>query len=160
MSPGYLKLKDQNAQLFTADGFLKSQDIGFYDENHFFYICGRKKDIIKVDGVSVALKELEQILMANKDVSEAAVIGVKDTERGESPMAFVTLVDGSDVTEEQLVAYVNDRVNDHKKLTDNALRVLDTMPKTHTGKVRKGELYSLATNLIWARHFGIVKLFD
>ena len=82
-------------------------------------------------------------------MSDAAVIGMKDSDRGESPMCFVTLVDGALVTEDQLVSYLNDRVNDHKKINDSLLRVLDTMPKTHTGKVRKADLYDLAmTNIL------------
>jgi 4-coumarate--CoA ligase len=90
-------------------------------------------------GVSVAPAELEHLLIGHKDVVNAAVIAVSDDSHGEIPMAFVTVVEGSDVTGVELVEYVDSQVNDHKKLR-GGLRIVDSFPVTPSGKIKKTQL--------------------
>ncbi|XP_054165690.1 uncharacterized protein LOC128963216 [Oppia nitens] len=139
VTPGYVNNAKENEKLFTPEGFLKSGDIGYYDCNHFFYIVGRSKQMIKVDGVSISPVELEHLLISHKDVENAAVVGISDDERGEVPMAFVTVIEGAYVTEEQLIEFVDSQVNDHKKLR-GGLRILESFPTTPSGKIHKSKL--------------------
>jgi acyl-coenzyme A synthetase/AMP-(fatty) acid ligase len=69
----------------------------------------------------------------------AAVVGVKHEDRGEVPKAFVTLVEGSEVTEEELISFIDSKVNDFKKLR-GGLKIVERMPKTHSGKIKKSQL--------------------
>ncbi|XP_054166584.1 luciferin 4-monooxygenase-like [Oppia nitens] len=144
VTPGYLENKEENEKLFTADGYLKSGDIGYYDDNHFIYIVGRIKDVINVERVIVRPAELESILLSHRDVMNTAVIGVKDEERIEVPMAFVTVVNGSQVTPKELIDYVDSRVNYYKKLR-GGLKILEAFPMTSLKKINKSELRRLYT---------------
>ncbi|CAG2106600.1 unnamed protein product [Medioppia subpectinata] len=142
VTPGYLNNPDENAKLFTADGFLKSGDIGYYDENGFIYIVGRIKDIINVERTIVTPAEIENVLLTHRDVINAAVFGVRDEDRGEVPMAFVTLAQGSTVSAQEIVDYVDSRVNYYKKLR-GGVRILDSMPMTSLKKINRAELKKL-----------------
>ncbi|CAG2114800.1 unnamed protein product [Medioppia subpectinata] len=139
VTPGYVNNSRENERLFTGHSYLRSGDIGYYDDNHYFYIIGRIKEMIIVDGVNIALAELERLLTGHKSVVNAAVIAVSDDGHGEVPMAFVTVVEGSDVTEQELIAYVNGQVNEHKKLR-GGLRIVDKFPTTPSGKIKKPQL--------------------
>ncbi|CAG2110323.1 unnamed protein product, partial [Medioppia subpectinata] len=139
VTPGYLNNDKENAKLFTSDGFLKSGDYGYYDDKEFFYVIGRFKEIIKVEGYVVSPAELEHILLQNKKIENAAVIGIKDEERDEIPMAFVTLVKGSQLTEKQIQDWVDSRVNYYKKLR-GGVRIIDQFPLTPLKKINKTEL--------------------
>jgi 4-coumarate--CoA ligase len=159
VTTGYYGAEKETQRLFTSDGFLRSGDLGFYDEKEFFFVVGRIKDMIKCDGlyslfefgashslsragVSVSPAELENLLLSHKEVTCAAVIGVEDDERGHVPMAFVTLVEGAESSEEQLSDWLDRRVNEFKKLR-GGLRVIQSMPRTHSGKVRKSLLHEI-----------------
>ncbi|CAG2109652.1 unnamed protein product [Medioppia subpectinata] len=141
-TPGYLNNPDENAKVFTTDGFLKSGDIGYYDENGFIYIVGRIKDIINVERTIVTPAEIENVLLTHRDVINAAVFGVRDEDRGEVPMAFVTLAQGSTVSAQEIVDYVDSRVNYYKKLR-GGVRILNSMPMTSLKKINRAELKKL-----------------
>ena len=83
--------------------------------------------------------EIENILLTHKDVVNAAVFGVKDEERGEVPMAFITRANGATVTPQELIDYVDSRVNYYKKLR-GGIRVLDAFPLTSLKKINRGVL--------------------
>ena len=135
-------MEEENAKLFTADGFLKSGDYGYYDDKEFFYVIGRFKEIIKVEGYVVSPAELEHILLQNKKIENVTVIGVKDEERDEVPMAFVTLVKGAVLSEEQIQEWVDSRVNYYKKLR-GGVKIIDKFPLTPLKKINKTELKKL-----------------
>ncbi|CAG2179365.1 unnamed protein product, partial [Oppiella nova] len=142
---GYLNNPEENSKLFTSDGFLKSGDIGYYDDNHYFYTVGRSKEVINVERSIVMPAEIENILLTHNDVVNAAVFGVKDEERGEVPMAFVTLVNGVTVEPQELIDYVDSRVNYYKKLR-GGIRVLDAFPLTSLKKINRGVLKKMLYN--------------
>ena len=155
---------EENAKLFTEDGFLKSGDLGYYDDNEFFYFLGRIKDVIKVEGivdldkqkyfndlaqigVIVSPTELENILLKNKEIENAAVIAIKSEEYDEIPLAFVKLVNGSNLSPEDIQKFVDDQVNYYKKLR-GGVRLIDTFPLTVLKKINKKELKKMITNSI------------
>jgi acyl-CoA synthetase (AMP-forming)/AMP-acid ligase II len=95
--------------------------------------------------INVYPSELEQILMTHSDVENAAVIGVKHVTYNEVPLAFVTLVKGSTVSEQTLIDYVDSRVNYYKKLR-GGLKILEAFPVTSLRKINKTELRKMVTN--------------
>ena len=136
MTPGYLNLPEKNTESFDRDGFIRSGDAGYYDDNDLLYIMDRYKQIIKVEGVIVLPSELEYLLLQHQDVSEAAVVGIKDSHYGEVPKAFVVLKPNRKVSEESLVQYMDGLVNPYKKLR-GGITFLKELPKTPLGKINK-----------------------
>ena len=136
MTPGYLNLPEKNAETYDREGFLRSGDAGYYDEQDLLYIMDRYKQIILVEGVIVLPSELEYLLLSHEDVSEAAVIGVKHNYYGEVPKAFVVLKPNRRVSEDSLIKYIDGLVNSFKKLR-GGLTFLQELPKTPLGKINK-----------------------
>lgn len=96
---------------FTSDGWLRTGDLGYYDDEQFFYIVDRLKELIKYNGYQVAPAELEAILVHHPKVFEAGVIGLPDEVAGELPIAFVVLKEGQKISEKELQAYVASTYN-------------------------------------------------
>ncbi|XP_054156790.1 luciferin 4-monooxygenase-like, partial [Oppia nitens] len=136
---GYYGNKDVFTNLFTIDGFLMTGDIGYYDENEFFYFVDRIKDIIKFNGKIVSTIELENQLLTHPSVERAAVIGIDSQLYGQIPMAFVTLNTGAIDKAGDIKEFVNKRVDVNKQLR-GGLKILDKMPLTSLGKINKSKL--------------------
>ncbi|RZC42636.1 AMP-binding domain containing protein, partial [Asbolus verrucosus] len=136
---GYL---GSDESVFDEEGFFKSGDLGYYDEEEFFYIVSRLKDIIKYKGFQVSPVELENILMQHPAVKEAAVIGIPDERAGEVPLAFIVKHPEKNVTEDKLVRYLNERISVQKRLY-GGVKFVDEIPKNSTGKVLRGKLKEL-----------------
>ncbi|MGH9323452.1 MAG: 4-coumarate--CoA ligase family protein [Vicinamibacteria bacterium] len=128
---GYLNQPAATAQVIDADGFFHSGDIGHADDEGYFYIVDRLKELIKYKGLQVAPAELEALLLSHPGVADAAVIPIPDEEAGEVPKAFV--VPRGDVTEEALMAFVAEHVAPYKKI--RALEMVDQIPKSPSGKI-------------------------
>jgi acyl-CoA synthetase (AMP-forming)/AMP-acid ligase II len=128
---GYLKNPGATAAVIDADGFFHSGDIGHVDEDGYFRIVDRLKELIKYKGLQVAPAELEAVLLTHPAVADAAVIPIPNEEAGEVPKAFV--VRRGDVTEDALMAYVAERVAPYKKI--RALEILEQIPKSPSGKI-------------------------
>ena len=135
-TPGYLNLPDKNAETFDEEGFLRSGDAGYYDDNELLYIMDRYKQIIKVEGVIVLPSELEYLLLTHEDIAEASVIGIKDQFYGEVPKAFVVLKPNRKLSEETVIKYIDNLVNNYKKLR-GGVTFLKELPKTPLGKINK-----------------------
>ena len=120
------------------DGFFLTGDVAVMNEDGWFYIVDRKKDMINVSGYKVWPREVEDVLYTHPAVKEAAVIGVPDEYRGETPKAFIALKDAETATEEDLVAYCRDRMAAYKY--PRQVSFLDELPKTATGKFLRREL--------------------
>jgi long-chain acyl-CoA synthetase len=125
-----------------VDGWLHTGDIGMVDEEGYVYIFDRKKDMIICGGYNIYPIELEEVLYENPKVLEAAVIGVPDDRMGEIPKAYITLKPGERADEEEIMAYVKDRLAKYKKLRSVAF--LDELPKGPTGKILRRELRELS----------------
>lgn len=104
---GYCGDVNSTRETIDQDGWLHTGDVGYYDEDGYFYIVDRMKELIKYKGFQVPPAELEQILLTHPAVDDAAVLGLPDEESGELPLAFVVKQPGSNVTESEIIEYVN-----------------------------------------------------
>lgn len=138
---GYWRQPDETDRAFTADHYLKTGDICRTDEEGWFYLVDRAKDMIVASGFKVWPREVEDVLVTHPAVSEAAVIGVADAYRGESPKAFVVLRPGQSTTEEELRKLCRERLAPYK--TPRQFVIVDALPKTPSGKVLRRELRDL-----------------
>jgi acyl-CoA synthetase (AMP-forming)/AMP-acid ligase II len=128
---GYLNNPEATAEIFTGDGWLRTGDIGRVDENGFFYIVDRLKELIKYKGYQVAPAELEAVLVSHPKVKDAGVIGVRMEAGEEIPKACV--VCEGDLDSEELIAYVSERVAPYKRVRE--VEFVDEVPKSASGKI-------------------------
>jgi len=128
---GYLNNPEATAATITPDGWLRTGDIGYVDEDGYFYIIDRVKELIKYKGLQVAPAELEAVLLSHPAVADAAVIPSPDEEAGEVPKAFVVLK--APATAEELMDYVAQRVAPFKKI--RRIEFVEQIPKSPSGKI-------------------------
>jgi long-chain acyl-CoA synthetase len=134
---GYWNKPEETAKALPG-GVLHTGDVGYMDEQGWFYIVDRKKDQINAGGYKVWPREVEDVLYEHEAVREAAVVGVPDEYRGESVKAFVSLRPGRTVSEEDLIAFTKERMAAYKY--PRQIEFLDEIPKTVTGKLLRREL--------------------
>ncbi|KAK7099195.1 uncharacterized protein [Littorina saxatilis] len=118
----------------VQDGWLRTGDLGHVDEDGYFSITDRLKELIKYKGFQVAPAELEALLLTHPAVSDVAVVGVPNEEAGELPKAFVVPRPGVPFSEKDVIDFLHSKVAPHKKLR-GGLHVLETIPKTASGKI-------------------------
>jgi long-chain acyl-CoA synthetase len=122
-----------------VDGWLHSGDLGYVDEDGFLYLVDRKKDLIVSGGVNVFPKDIEEIIVQHPAVREAAVFGIPSEKWGETPLAAVILHHQGEITEEQLCAWINDRVDGrHQRVATVVFK--DDFPRSTAGKTLKREM--------------------
>ncbi|WP_394777843.1 long-chain fatty acid--CoA ligase [Undibacterium sp.] len=137
---GYWKKPDATAEVMTADGFLRTGDVGYMDEDGFIYIVDRTKDMILCGGYNVYPRNIEEAIYEHPGVAEVSVIGVPDAYRGQSPKAFVKLKAGAaEMTLEEMKEFLKGRLGKHEMLQELEIRA--ELPKTPVGKLSKKELY-------------------
>ena len=110
-------------------------DIGYYDNDGYFYIVDRLKELIKVKGFQVAPAELEEVLLTHPQVADCAVLGMPDNRAGEIPKAFVVRK-SNEVSEKELISFVSSKVSEYKHLK-GGVRFVDSIPKSPSGKILK-----------------------
>ncbi len=138
VTKAYYNRPDENASAFV-DGWFLTGDIGFMDEEGFFTIVDRKKDMIISGGFNVYPQMIEQAIYEHSDVEEALVIGIPDDYRGEAAKVFIKLRNGaSSMSLDGLRAFLKSRVGPHE--LPAALEIRDDLPKTPVGKLSKIEL--------------------
>jgi long-chain acyl-CoA synthetase len=135
---GYWRRPDATADAFSADGWFRSGDLAVVDEDGYFFIVDRKKDLIIRGGYNVYPREVEEILYSHPAVREAAVVGMPHDELGEEVAAAVALKPHTRVTEEELREFVKEQVAAYKY--PRVVWFVDELPKTATGKILKREL--------------------
>ncbi len=128
---GYLNNPEATAATLDEEGWLHTGDIGRAGERGEFYVVDRVKELIKYKGYQVPPAELEAVLLSHPAVADAAVIPSPDPEAGEVPKAFV--VKRSDVSADELIAFVAERVAPHKKV--RRLEFIEQVPKSASGKI-------------------------
>jgi acyl-CoA synthetase (AMP-forming)/AMP-acid ligase II len=128
---GYLYHPDATAATITDDGWLRTGDLGYVDEDGHLHLVDRLKEMIKYKGAQVAPAELEAVLLSHPNVADAAVVGSPDEEAGEVPKAFV-VAKGEAVVEE-IVAYVSGKVAPHKRI--RKAEFVEEIPRSITGKI-------------------------
>ncbi len=132
---GYWNRPEATAEAIDPDGWFHSGDMGKVDDDGFYYIVDRKKELIIRGGFNVYPREIEEVLYEHPAVREAAVIGLPHDTHGEEVGAAVALHPGSDVTEDDIRAYVKERVAPYKY--PRVVWFLDDLPKGGTGKILK-----------------------
>ncbi|MGH3327207.1 MAG: class I adenylate-forming enzyme family protein [Streptomycetales bacterium] len=135
--PGYWNKPEATAHTLR-DGELRTGDVGFMDDEGWFYVVDRKKDMINAAGYKVWPREVEDVLVEHPAVREAAVIGVPDTYRVETVKAFVSLRPGGQANAKELIAFCKERMAAYKY--PRHVEILDDLPKTPTGKLLRREL--------------------
>jgi len=134
---GYLNRPEATAEVMR-DGWFRSGDLARRDEEGFYYIVDRSKDMIIRGGYNVYPREVEEVLMTHPDVSLAAVVGVKHESHGEEIKAFVIRTEGATVTEDELLAWGKEQMAAYKY--PRIVAFVDALPMTATGKILKREL--------------------
>ena len=134
---GYWKRPEATAEIISAEGWLRTGDVGRMDEQGFIYIEDRLKDLIIVSGFNVYPSEIEDVVVGHPGVLEAAVIGVPDAGTGEAVKLFVVKKDAA-LGERELVDYCRERLTAYK--IPRQVEFRDDLPKTNVGKVLKRDL--------------------
>lgn len=137
---GYYQAPEATAKAIRG-GWLFTGDLGFVDQDGYFYIVDRKKDMILVRGLNVYPREVEQVLLSHQDIAEASVVGREDQGKGEIPVAFVIPKEGHAVDQLQIARFCRERLADYK--VPRQVFVREDLPRTPTGKVLKRELKKL-----------------
>jgi acyl-CoA synthetase (AMP-forming)/AMP-acid ligase II len=136
---GYLNNPEATAVTLDADGYLHTGDVAEVTEEGVFSIVDRVKELIKYKGYQVPPAELEALLLTHDKIADAAVIGIKDHEGEEVPKAFVvTQESGADLTAEEVMSFVAERIAPHKKV--RAVEFIDQIPKSAAGKILRKDL--------------------
>jgi 4-coumarate--CoA ligase len=159
---GYMDNPDQTRDCISEQGWLRTGDVAYYDDDGYFYITDRIKELIKVRGHQVAPAELEAIILTHPDVVDAAVIGIQDDYSGELPRAYIVRrvkpthhvkehEDSNlnteakrDVTESDIYEWVKERIAGYKRL-DGGIIFLDAIPKSASGKILRRVLREQAS---------------
>lgn len=141
---GYLNRPEDNKEVLR-DGWLYTGDLAKMDDEGYFYIVDRKKEIIKYKGYTIAPAEIEAVLYEHPAVRDCAVIGKPDDIAGELPKAYVVLRDGHRVDEEELIKFCEQKVAPYKKIRQ--VEFIDEIPRTQVGKTLRRILRDRERNL-------------
>lgn len=130
---GYWKDEEKTKKAFTPDGWYRTGDTGYMDEEGYIYLTGRADDLIKRGGEYISPEEVENVLYTHPKIEEAAVIGVPDVEWGHQPRAIVVLKKGETATPEEIMEYCRERLAGFKR--PRSVIFVDELPKSSTGKI-------------------------
>ncbi|HEU5285943.1 MAG TPA: class I adenylate-forming enzyme family protein [Sphingomicrobium sp.] len=131
---GYWRNPAATQALFTADGYVRTGDIGYFDEDDYLFIVDRKKDIIIRGGENISCQEVEAAIYEHAEVNECAVFGVPDERLGEVPVAIIHPADGSDLDEAGLRAFLESRLAAFK-VPARMIFSKEPLPRLGTGKI-------------------------
>jgi len=135
---GYLNKPEETAKTLTSDGWLHTGDIAKMDEEGYFYIVDRMKDMILSSGYNVYPRDIEEVLYEHPSVMEACCIGVPHATRGEAVKAFIVTHQGKDITQEEIIKYCAGKLAKYK--LPIAVEVRQELPKSTVGKILKKDL--------------------
>jgi acyl-CoA synthetase (AMP-forming)/AMP-acid ligase II len=135
---GYWRDEQKTAQALTSDGWLRTSDMGYMDEEGYVYLSGRADDMIIRGGENISPDEVEEVLCSHPKVEEAALIGVPDTEWGQQPRGIVVLKKGETATEEEIIEFCRSRLAGFKR--PRSVLFTDVLPRNPMGKVLRKKL--------------------
>jgi 4-coumarate--CoA ligase len=128
---------DKSADCLSDNGWLRTGDVAYYDEEGYFFVTDRIKELIKVRGYPVAPAELEALLLTNEKINDCAVIQIEDELSDELPRAYIVLTDSvqdEEVIKKEIYEWVKERVAPFKRL-DGGIVLTDAIPKSASGKI-------------------------
>lgn len=134
----YLNNAEATAATLDADGFLHTGDVATVTDEGVFHIVDRVKELIKYKGYQVPPAELEALLLTHEAIADAAVIGVRDAEGEEVPKAYVVLQQGAQLSGDDVVSFVAERIAPHKKV--RVVEFIEQIPKSASGKILRKDL--------------------
>ncbi|MFO1470383.1 MAG: long-chain fatty acid--CoA ligase [Turneriella sp.] len=137
MMTGYYKKDDANKQTII-DGWLHTGDLGHRDAEGYFYITGRKKEMIIQGGENIYPKEIEEVLYKFDPVSECAIVGIPDKKYGEVVGAFIIPKEGATIAAADVRSYLREKIANYKM--PKAIEFVTAFPKTATGKIQKNKI--------------------
>jgi acyl-CoA synthetase (AMP-forming)/AMP-acid ligase II len=135
---GYWKDAEKTAKALTPDGWLRTSDKGYVDDEGYIYLAGRGDDMIIRGGENISPEEVENVLYAHPSIEEAAVIGVPDPDWGQEPKAIVVLKKGRTAPADEIMEFCRQRLSSFKR--PRYIAFIDELPRTSTGKVLKRDL--------------------
>jgi acyl-CoA synthetase (AMP-forming)/AMP-acid ligase II len=135
---GYWKDEEKTSQVMTPDGWLRTSDMGWMDEEGYIYLAGRADDMIIRGGENISPEEVEEVLHSHPKVEEAAVIGVPDVEWGQEPRAVVVLKKGESATPEEMMEHCRSKLAGFKR--PRSVVFIDALPRNPMGKVLRKNL--------------------
>ncbi|GJQ74374.1 hypothetical protein Trydic_g21249 [Trypoxylus dichotomus] len=131
---GYYGNPTATRQIFIEDGWMRTGDLGYFDEDEYVFMVDRLTELIKYKGYQVPPAQLESLLLKHPGIRECGVVGVPDEESGELPMAFVVKQPGVSITESEIIDYVAANVSNEKQLR-GGVRFLEEIPKNTIGRM-------------------------
>jgi acyl-CoA synthetase (AMP-forming)/AMP-acid ligase II len=135
---GYWRDEEKTKQVMTEDGWLRTGDQGWVDEEGYIYLAGRTDDMIIRGGENISPEEVEDVVCCYPKIDEAACIGVPDPEWGQEPRALVVLKKGESATPEEIMEFCKDKLAGFKR--PKSVMFLDCLPRNQMGKVLRKEL--------------------
>ncbi|GAH41363.1 unnamed protein product, partial [marine sediment metagenome] len=132
---GYWKDEEKTEKTIDKDGWIHTGDMGYMDEDGYFYLAGRAMDMIIRGGENISPEEVEAVLRTHPKVEEAAVIGIPDEEWGEQPRAIVVLKQGETATAEEIIEHCRANLSSFKR--PRSVVFIDELPRNPMGKVLK-----------------------
>jgi acyl-CoA synthetase (AMP-forming)/AMP-acid ligase II len=135
---GYWRDEQKTFQVMTPDGWLRTGDMGWMDEEGYVYLAGRGDDMIIRGGENISPEEVEDVLHSHPKIEEAAVIAVPDLEWGQEPRAVVVLKEGERATPEEIIEFCRSRLSGFKR--PRSVVFLDALPRNPMGKVLRKKL--------------------
>ena len=145
MMTGYYR--NDSAECFDGDGFLKTGDIGYYDDDGCVYVIERIKEMFKYQSWHIVPSSIEAVLLEHPDIEETVVFGLPGGAEGDVPAACVVLKDGCTTDKEEIEKFVTERVSDKEKLRGGVIFV-ESIPKTPTGKLIRKEAKEIAEKFV------------
>ncbi|CAN6485458.1 unnamed protein product [Victoria cruziana] len=139
---GYLDNEKATSSTLDPEGWLKTGDLCYFDEDGFLFVVDRLKELIKYKAYQVAPVELEQLLQSHSEIADAAVIPYPDDEAGQIPMAFVVRHPNTNLSETQVMEFIAKQVAPYKKVRRVAF--INSIPKTASGKILRRDLIQQA----------------
>jgi len=128
----YWNNPEETKKVFTEDGWLKSGDVAYMDEEGYVFIVDRTKDMIIAGGYNIYPREVDEVLVKHPSVADAITVGVPDEYRGETVKAFVKLKPGASATADELIAWCRESLAAYK--VPRMIEFRDELPRTDTGK--------------------------
>ncbi|KAL5724768.1 hypothetical protein ACHQM5_007988 [Ranunculus cassubicifolius] len=146
---GYVGDEEASSIIMTSDGWLRTGDLCYIDNDGYLFVADRIKELIKYKGYQVAPAELEQLLQSHPQIIDAAVVPHPDDEAGQIPIAFVVKHSESCLSEAQVMKFVSQQVAPYKKIRQ--VEFIDSIPKNAQGKILRKNLVALTVSNLSAK---------